>query len=250
MKGKDGMVLLYVPAGKFIMGAVPEEAFAECQKYGSDCDMEMRWFEDEVPVHEVYLDGFWIDQTEVTNKMYAQCVADGGCPEPSNKGTYYYDKPEFQNYPVTFMKWDMAKTYCAWVGRRLPTEAEWEKAARGDDGRIYPWGNQAANEILLDPNKNANPFEVGKYPKSKSIYGALDMSGNVWQWVADWYSDTYYADSPASNPQGPEAGDYRVSRGGTIQLTAYYLPSSFRGWANPSVADHDDSFRCALSETQ
>jgi eukaryotic-like serine/threonine-protein kinase len=194
---KDGMVQVYVPAGDFLMGAVDSD------KYASS---------DEKPQHTVYLDAFWIDKTEVTNILYQKCVKAGACintSESHNQGA---------NYPVIRVNWNQASAYCKWVGRRLPSEAEWEKAARGTDGRLYPWGN--TGDCLKAPFYGCGPWEgprgtdaVGSYPDGASPYGVLDMAGTVWEWVNDWYDETYYQDSPDSNPEGPSSGAYHVLRG-------------------------------------
>ena len=243
MTGKDGMTLLYVPVGEFTMGSDNGQS-------------------DERPVHTVYLDAFWIDQTEVTNKMYSLCVNTGLCKEPTSKKSRthssYYGNADFDNYPVIYVTWNMAKTYCEWVDRRLPTEAEWEKSARGDDERDYPWGSEypipgtflEMNFFGLESNAR-DTTEVGKYPNGASPYGALDMAGNVLNWVNDWYSDTYYASSPTSNPLGPDLGQYHVLRGGSWNYT---FNSSFRSAYRgvrliPSSAESFVGFRCAMSAT-
>lgn len=190
----DGMEMVYVPAGTFVMG-LDEGRF------------------DEEPQHEVYLDGFWIDRTEVTNAMYRSCMQAGGCTTPGLDK--YYPYKEFSDYPVVYVSWEQANTYCEWVGRRLPTEAEWEKAARGTDGRLYPWGDEVPNSTMLNfARENGDIMPVGSFPEGASPYGALDMAGNAWEWVADWYAAHYYSNSPQSNPSGPEEGSYRVCRGG------------------------------------
>ena len=202
---KDGMKLLYVPAGNFLMGPANSDPNAKS------------W---EKPQHTVYLDAFWIDQTDVTNAMYSKCVSARACNLPtnlnSNTRSSYYGNSQFDNYPVIYVDWNMAKTYCEWTGRQLPTEAQWEKAARGMDGRTYPWGNNVPDDTLLNYNLNlGDTTAVGQYPKGASPYGALDMAGNVSEWVADWFSDTYYQSSPSSNPIGPDTGTDRVVRGGS-----------------------------------
>ena len=194
----DGMVMVYVPAGEFLMGS-------------SDADGQAD--DDEKPQHTVYLDGYWIDRTEVTNAQYRKCVEAGACREPECWDDNDYNAPD---QPVVCVSWDDAQTYAAWVGGRLPTEAEWEKAARGTDGRIYPWGNSA-------PGCDKANYEgcvgrsatVGSYLTGASPYGALDMAGNVREWVADWYDGRYYGRSAARNPEGPDSGEYRVLRGGS-----------------------------------
>jgi formylglycine-generating enzyme required for sulfatase activity len=230
MLGEDGATLVYVPEGEFIMGS----------NFGSD----------EQPTHTVYLDAFWIDQTEVTNAMYAKCMSAGACQPPlgnsSSTRSSYYGNSEFNDYPVIYVDWNQAKTYCAWAGRRLPTEAEWEKAARGTDGNIYPWGNDAPNNNLLNYNSAVgDTTEVGKYPGGKSPYGAYDMAGNVWEWVNDWYRENYYQSSPVSNPLGPESGQYHVVRGSSW-YDNYGVRSAFRGQFD-SMYGNILGFRCAVS---
>ena len=200
MMGKDGMTLLYVPAGKFIMG--------------SDNNGDAK------PAHLVYLDAFWIDRTEVTNKMYAQCVDSGKCSAPSESKSYtrssYYGNSQFDNYPVIYVSWDDASKYCAWAGKKLPTEAQWEKAASWDDAkkekRVYPWGN-AFDKILLNSSEGGkgDTTSVGSYANGASPYGVMDMAGNAWEWVADWYAS--YPSGTQRNPTGPTTGQLRVLRG-------------------------------------
>ncbi len=230
---KDGMTLLYVPAGEFTMGNNSGNA-------------------NEKPEHKVYLDAFWIDQTEVTNAMYAKCVKAGACQAPSSTKSYtrdsYYGNPQFDTYPVVYVAWNDAKQYCTWAGRRLPTEAQWEKAARGTDGRIYPWGDQAPDKTRLNYNFEVGDMtQVGAYPTGASPYGALDMAGSVWEWVADWYGETYYASSPGRNPTGPTSGDARVLRGGSWDsYDAADVHASLRNWSYyPDVRFDNNGVRCA-----
>ena len=230
---KDGMKLVFVPAGEFTMG--------------SDTSS------DEQPIHKVTLDAFWIDKTEVTNKMYALCVNAGACQLPSSMSSDtrkdYYGVSEFDDYPVIYVDWNKAKTYCEWAERRLPTEAEWEKAARGTDVRTYPWGNDAPNSNLLNyDSKVGDTTEVGKYPAGASIYGVLDMAGNVWEWVMDWYDSNYYSSSPSQNPQGPASGQYHVLRGGSWVSNVSGVRSALRGGYDPSNIYGIVGFRCALSK--
>ncbi len=224
----DGMVMLYVPAGEFEMGYENGKA-------------------DESPVHSVYLDAFWIDQTEITNRMYLMCVEDGICTQPvqgahtalrqdSSTREFYYGNPEFNDYPVIFVNHAQAEEYCRWARRRLPTEAEWEKAARGTDGRLYPWGNEPPNETLLNYNGNVgDTTKVGSYPAGASPYGALDMAGNMWEWTADFYSADYYSKSPAKNPQGPETGYVFVERGGSWRLSERPVRATYRHHYIPPI---------------
>ena len=232
---KDGKKLLYVPAGKFTMGS----------ENGDD---------NEKPVHVVSLDAFWIDQTEITNGMYARCVNDSECDVPGSKEsltrTNYYGEAKYNNYPVIFVDWNMAKTYCEWAGRRLPTEAEWEKAARGAEAFIYPWGNAMADKDLLNFNDFVgDTTEVGIYPNGASPYGALDMAGNVWEWVNDWFAPDYYRNSPESNPPGPSTGRTHVLRGGSWNLNDDLVRSTYRG-THPSEPNLGIGFRCAMDANQ
>ena len=230
---KDHMNLLYVPAGEFTMGS-------------------SSGFDNERPAHTVYLDEFWIDQTEVTIHMYSLCVKAKICKEPIIKRSFryanYYGSPDFEKYPVIHVDWNMAKTYCEWADRRLPTEAEWEKAARGDQALTYPWGNEEPNHHLLNfDNPIGELTAVGSYPNGASPYGALDMAGNAWEWVADWYSETYYASSPTSNPLGPKSGQERVLKGGSWLDNSIRVRSSNRNHARPDDACVNCGFRCAVS---
>ena len=231
---KDGMVLVYVPKGDFSMGSNDQP--------------------NEKPVHTVSLDAYWIDQTEVTNAMYALCVqAKDGCQPPrfigSSTRTSYYGNSEYADFPVVFVDWNEAQTYCGWAGRQLPTEAEWEKAARGTDARTYPWGNTTPDATLLNFNVIiGDTTAVYKYPSGASSYMALDMGGNVWEWVADYYSATYYSESRSSNPTGPATtyGD-RVIRGGAWDTDMNHVRAAYRWWFFPSDSDINIGFRCVLA---
>jgi eukaryotic-like serine/threonine-protein kinase len=224
---QDGVTLLYVPAGEFVMGS--DDANAD---------------EDERPAHPVYLDAYWIDQTEVTNERFGRCVEAGACDPIARPRE---DAAELPDQPVEGATWLQAVDYCAWVGRRLPTEAEWEKAARGTDGRLYPWGN----DVPATPISNYDSLiddvtEVGRYPEAASPYGVLDMTGNVWEWTADWYGEDYYVESPRENPTGPEAGVLRVLRGGAWNNLVQVVRATNRFWAFPGRNDFD-GFRCAMT---
>jgi formylglycine-generating enzyme required for sulfatase activity len=238
---KDSMKIVYVPAGEFMMGG--------------------EVYYDEKPVHTVNLNAFWIDQTEVSNNMFAAFITEEGNREEG--GVTWLDSRDedahihlqedswqadqgYEDYPVIEVTWYGANAYCFWAGRRLPTEAEWEKTARGTTGNIYPWGNDAPTADLLNFNDNmGGPTKVGSYPNGASPYGALDMSGNVWEWVADRHSRTYYAVSPVDNPIGPETGFFRVLRGGAWNYRETYARSIHRNRGVPIISHDFIGFRCA-----
>lgn len=232
---KDGMTMVFVPAGRFIIGNNAGDA-------------------DERPEHLVDLDAFWIDKTEITNAMYALCVAEADCRRPlsliSSKHAVYFDNPDFGNYPVIQVDWSMAKAYCEWAGRRLPTEAEWEKAARGTDGRLYPWGDQEPNETLLNFNGIVgDTVEVGSYPDAASTYGALDMAGNVWEWTNSLYKPYPY--NPADGRERLSSQENRVIRGGAwSNFLSNVVNSATRIGSPPDFTHNSLGFRCAQDDPQ
>jgi formylglycine-generating enzyme required for sulfatase activity/uncharacterized membrane protein YhaH (DUF805 family) len=234
---KDGMVMMYVPEGMFTMGS----------NMGDN---------NERPIHRVMLNAFWIDLTEVTNSMYQKCVDNGVCEipstaDPSASKYYHYGDPEFFNFPVVYISKNQAIKYCEWVGGRLPTEAEWEKAARGTDGRTYPWGDKAPDVNLLNFSYViGDTTDVGSYPNGASIYGVLDMAGNASEWVSDWFDGTYYQNSPEKNPSGPESGEwgFGILRGGGWSNDRYIVRSTYRAAAIPDVTGWAHGFRCVRSE--
>ncbi len=234
--------MLDVPAGPFTMGDTAATA--------------------DQPVHTVTLSAYQIDQTLVTVDQYAACMQDGGCVAPDstyagfhlcNSGAPWSPG----NHPINCVDWDLAASYCAWAGKRYPTEAEWEKAARGTDARSYPWGEDTATcsfAVMSDPNAGGNACglnhtaAVGSIPAGASPYGALDMAGDVWEWVADWYDPAYYAVSPSQDPTGPASSPsgLRGLRGGAwANSNPLLLRAPYRYGGDPSVGSAYVGFRCA-----
>jgi formylglycine-generating enzyme required for sulfatase activity len=238
----DGMTQLYIPAGKFQMGTSTIDDWTG---------------DDEFPLHEVYLDSFWMDKTEVTNAQYQNCVQAGACQVPhslsSETQISYYDNSAFAEYPVIQVDWEQANAYCKWAGRRLPTEAEWEKSARGITERLFPWEGDAkgpdfANYDIDDNWPNADTSPVSSILPGASPYGVMDLAGNVYEWVADWYAADYYAQSPAANPTGPQSGTARVIRGGAWSSDWVFVRTGSRLSFYPDLYSNDIGFRCAQSE--
>jgi len=242
----DEMVL--IPAGPFLMG--------------SDKKVDRNAYLAELPQRKIYLDAYEIDKFEVTTVQFLKFVLAKDLPPLID---WQYDGGNFQetmvNHPVMHVSWDDADAYCRWAGKRLPTEAEWEKAARGDDGRIYPWGNQMAGlsrsnygrtglsgpvrdrpeRLLLYPPI----ISVDKYDNAVSPYGLFQMSGNVAEWVADWYDPKYYASAPDRNPKGPENGTQRSFRGGGWIDSTPSVRAAQRNGTDPSTKMNWMGFRCA-----
>ena len=236
----DTPVYVYVPAGEFVMGAGAEDDRIASEAGGDNADEHLQ--------HPVTLDGYWIQRTEVTNAQYRRCVEAGGC-KPLNNGNVRYWDPQFAKQPVTGITWNQARDYAAWAGGRLPTEAEWEKACRGTNGRTYPWGNQKPTGDLLNFSETGLDTwsAVGSYPDGASPYGTLDMAGNVWEWTVDRYDDKYYSDSPKENPTGPASGNERVVRGGSFDNLAYGVRCADRHNFNPGDGYDDIGFRVVVS---
>jgi formylglycine-generating enzyme required for sulfatase activity len=251
VRPKDSMVMVFVPQGEFVMGVDANAAMDFCHQFMNYCEPD--WFTAEAPVHSVYLRAYWIDRTEVTNDQYALCVADKACSLPEHFAViapveYYYDG-RHGNYPVMYVSWYDAEAYCAWAESRLPTEAEWEKAARGTDGRMFPWGDTPPDADQVCYYAIDNLAGVGNCPAGASPYGALDMAGSVWEWVADWFDAGYYSLSPLENPVGPTTGTVRAIRGGSALNTDFELRSTSRFGNDPGNADVGIGFRCVRDAT-
>ncbi|HLO16920.1 MAG TPA: SUMF1/EgtB/PvdO family nonheme iron enzyme, partial [Anaerolineales bacterium] len=241
--GDDQMAL--VPAGEFTMGRKAIDELADCQKFNSACNVA--WFEDEEPTHKVSLNAFYIDRYEVTNVLYQACQEKGACdpPQAANSSTRlnYYGNPEFNNYPVIYVNWKQAKTYCEWRGSRLPTEAEWEKAARGTDGRTYPWGEKLEPTFANYHWNVGDTTAVGSYENGLSPYGIYDMAGNVWEWVSSLHQPYPYN---ANDGRESSADGLRVIRGGSWGYEGdNSISSSYRYGFDPNDSNMDLGFRCA-----
>jgi formylglycine-generating enzyme required for sulfatase activity len=227
-RNKDGMDMVYVPAGEFTMGNNDRARDA--------------------PAHPVYLDGYWIDRTEVTNAQYRLCVQAGACRAPT---TCRWGQPTFDdgaraNHPVVCVSWNDAQAYCQWTNAQLPTEAQWEKAARSTDSRAYPWGNAGPDCSRAQYRDcGAHTVAVGGKGAGASPYGALDMAGNVWEWTADWHADDYYSRSPYENPPGPGPGSGKLMRGGSWDAGTDEIQTTFRNAIEPGLMADDVGFRCA-----
>ncbi len=279
---KDRMIMQYVPAGEFVMGSNDDQIqdmLNECAACSAD------WFSDETPQHTVYLAAFWIDKTEVTNAMFAEFVSEQNyITDAERSGCGWIDDGKdawecvegaswrhphgpdstidgLSSHPVVQVSWHDAQSYCLWAGRRLPTEAEWEKAARGPSARLYPWGNRfdGNRANFCDMNcpfewRNATIDDGYRYTapvdasiNSASPYGVTAMGGNVWDWVNDRYSETYFSISPERNPPGPSTGDYRVVKGGSWKNFPVILHAANRTRHSPDIQNASIGFRCALS---
>lgn len=269
---RDSMLLIYIPAGEFIMGSREGEGQS-----------------DEHPQHTVYLDAYWIDRSEVTNSMFSQFVNETGYQTEAEKTGYSFvfqngdlsqvsganwKNPQgsgssidgLENHPVVHVTWYDAKSYCNWAGRQLPIEAQWEKAARGTLPVMFPWGdsNPGGNQggifanyadVNLDANWSNKTINdgyqftapVGSYTSGASSYGLLDMAGNVWEWTADYYDKTYYSSQSSwKNPTGPILGNIRVIRGGSWGSNDSNLRTADRSWPDPSNFNSGIGFRCAM----
>jgi formylglycine-generating enzyme required for sulfatase activity len=223
-RAADGAIMVEIPAGEFLMGS-PDD----------------RGEPDERPQHRVYISTFLIDKIEVTWRQLRKFTEATGSPLPPEP---IWGSPD--DYPAAFVLWDEAMSYCEWVGGRLPTEAEWEKAARGTDGNIYPWGNdwesQRCNSISGGLHR---PERAGSHPGCVSPYGVLDMAGSMWEWCADRYGESYYAESVSRDPTGPTSGRLRTIRGGAWMSQPAWVRTAYRSKRSPTSRNADHGFRCA-----
>ena len=243
----EGMVL--IPATEYMMGCDPEH------NNGYACSS------DELPLHPVSLSSFGIDVYEVTNVQYAECVAADGCLPPyaiaSQSSHNYYENPEFANFPVINVKWEQAQADCSWAGKRLPTEAEWELAARGTTPKAFAWGDDAPDCTKANAYDTASmsacvgdTTAVGSYPDGASEFGVMDMTGNVWEWVADSYIEDFYSVSPIENPIAEEANQLRAVRGGGWASNWLASRLTSRAYDLSFYSGMDLGFRCAIDGGQ
>jgi formylglycine-generating enzyme required for sulfatase activity len=263
----DRVMMVYVPAFYLDMGSTDEQlkaALSQCNEGPTECRDR---FEREQPAHHVsLLRGFWIDRTEVTIGQYQKCVAAGPCEPPAESGSHlresYYGDGSYDDFPVIHVTWYSAAAYCKWAGARLPTEAEWEYAARSWNNDIFPWGDELdgmrlnycdancefewADESIDDGYADTAP--VGSYPEGASWCEALDLAGNVSEWTADWYG--VYPSGRESNPTGPDTGEHKVIRGGSWALPAVHARPTDRDYRLPGDWSDDLGFRCVKDQVQ
>ncbi len=260
-RSADEMALILVPEGTFNMGSTlgeVEDAIALCREHYGICN---NWYYmREFPRHAVTLDSFWIDQTEVSNDQYRQCVQAGICSAPSmcKKGESTFADPEKSDHPVVCISWEQAQNYCQWAGGRLPTEAEWEYAFRGEAGWIFTWGDEFNGSQLNYCDQNCNQSHaddrfndghamtapVGSYPDGESWVGALNMGGNASEWVFDWLGD--YSSDAESNPAGPSVGNEKIIKGGSWFGHPTYCRGALRASVDPETSFDNLGFRCVV----
>jgi formylglycine-generating enzyme required for sulfatase activity len=238
-----------IPGGKFTMGCVAGDQLC---------------LADEKPAHHVKLDAFWMDEHPVTVTEYGRCVTAGACkpPKPSDDpiwGKYdNWGKPDRANHPMNSQDWEDADRYCRWAEKRLPTEAEFERALRGGrEGAVYPWGADKTPPAATAPSQAGAPFPgadakwVGAWPvclTGRNAYGLCDMGVNVWEWCADWYGADYYASSPSHNPTGPHSGPSHVLRGGSRYAFPQTLRASYREFGELEDTAFYTGFRCVKNK--
>ena len=272
-KAQDDADMIFISAGEFLMGS-SENDENRISKICPNCDPLGQL--DQFPQRKIYLDSYWIDQTEITNEQFARFVTDTGHKTnaevvggsyvypPSGGGDEYVDAADWQHpfgpgsnitgrnmNPVVQVSWEDANAYCNWAGMRLPTEAEWERAARGDNGGLFPWGDNLPNTNLLNfDHQYLGPMDVGGFPQGQSPFGLMDMAGNVWEWVSDFYQEYYYEIMSDQNPQGPTSGEGHTMRGGSwATVSKDYMDlvtTTFRLWNKPNIRSNVIGFRCAM----
>jgi formylglycine-generating enzyme required for sulfatase activity len=241
------------------MVLIPEGVFT----MGYNIDNENEWGDtDEEPVHKVFLKSYYIDRLEISASQFSNFLNHHPKKVPlyfqtglgvtiEKVGNLYSPRAELNNYPANRVSWYGADAYCRWVNKRLPTEAEWEKSARGIDGRVFPWGNEfpTNDRVTFRRKFNKVGFKalemVDSMPNGRSPYGVHHMAGNAWEWVSDWYEDIYYERSPFANPKGPNIGVSKVLRGGNWYYKAYYMRTTYRFNEKPGVFKNWQGFRCA-----
>ena len=273
------MPMIYIGEGDFLMGTSSDSLLTECRQFRPNC--QSSWFKVVEPAHTVFLDAFYMDVYEVSNERFVAFLNELGIDEQSCLGEnclaledsriswdeeqerYVVDFAQ-RNHPVVGVTWFGAAAFCEWQDGRLPTEAEWEKAASWDSDRNlqnrYPWGNafdglltNFCDESCTQPQSNRaydDGFEqtapAGAFANGRSSYGIYNMAGNVWEWAADWFASDYYENSPTANPQGPEEGTQRVVRGGSWFDTGNFVNAQFRSGINPTDGGQSIGFRCVL----
>jgi formylglycine-generating enzyme required for sulfatase activity len=225
----DGADLIYIPSGEFVMGMNYNPPYEDT-------------------THTVFTSGYWIYQTQVTNAMYGSCVKAGKCTyRTAEKVNHHYYNPEYANHPVVYILWNEAEKYCSWAGGHLPTEAEWEKAARGPSGNANSQGDTEPSLTLINvDNRIGDTVEVGSSPENQSAYGVLDMGSNVREWVQDWYVSNSYANSPRNNPTGPVDGTYKVLKGAGFDDPITFTRSAHRLKHVPNSPGNNRGFRCVI----
>jgi formylglycine-generating enzyme required for sulfatase activity len=252
LKNPEPSKMVFIPAGPFLMGA--------------DIENDNSWGdEDEQPVHKVNLSAYWIDRFEVTAKDFSRFlnlhpkespryIEMGRAVTIENRGGKYHERPGLKRYPANRISWYGASAYCLWMGKRLPTEAEWEKAARGTDERLFPWGNEHPNNSLATYRRKFSEWgfkamvPVDSMAQGQSPYGVYHMAGNIWEWVADGFDPNYYTSSPTKDPKGPASSTSRVLRGGNWYYKAYYMRTTYRFNEKPEKFKIWQGFRCSKSE--
>jgi formylglycine-generating enzyme required for sulfatase activity len=259
--GSDGVEMVLIPAGWFTMGSSSADVDAAvnmCLQKLSSRSCPRSDFSNEMPQRQVYISDFYMGITPITNGQYRACVNAGVCAAPSDSGTpdnryavaNYYNQRQYDNYPVVRVRWEDGQNYCRWISGRLPTEAEWEKAARGaEDARIFPWGNSFDHQKAIVRRTSSETPElrpVASYANGRSPYGLYDMAGSVWEYIHDWYSATYYQNAPDRDPQGPASGTRRVIRGGSYSNYEVYARVTNRGTPTEHSRSGFRGFRCVM----